>query len=119
MSNTKAVLSHGTIRLLNCKTGFINVEGPSIMIQTAPLSMSTSPLEAMNVVVDYIVLTKSDPSGASACIPGLPGCWSEGATDDEALSLIPATVADLLSDAAEISLRRSSGDTHTLSVSFR
>jgi predicted RNase H-like HicB family nuclease len=34
-----------------------------------------------------VVLRKSDESYSVSC-PGLPGCWSQGATEDEALANI-------------------------------
>ena len=87
------------------------------MIQLTAATQSSAQTDT-NVVVDYIVLTKSHNEGSSAWIPGLPGCWSDGATDDEALSRVSETVAEILSDACGISLKRSADNTHTLSVSL-
>lgn len=51
-----------------------------------------------------IALQKSE-EGYSVFVPGLPGCWSQGETEEEALSNIReaiqeylAVVADLLGD---------------------
>ncbi len=43
--------------------------------------------------------------GDSAWVPGLPGCWSEGITEQEALSNIQEAISDYLAVAAEISQR--------------
>jgi predicted RNase H-like HicB family nuclease len=43
-----------------------------------------------------VVLVRSD-EGVSVSVPGLPGCWSQGATDDEALSNIRVAITEYLS----------------------
>ena len=52
-----------------------------------------------------IALTRSD-EGVSVSVPGLPGCWSQGANETEALANIRDAIVDyfavrdeLLSDA--------------------
>lgn len=52
-----------------------------------------------------IALTRSD-EGISVSVPGLPGCWSQGANETEALANIRDAIVDyfavrdaLLSDA--------------------
>jgi predicted RNase H-like HicB family nuclease len=54
----------------------------------------------------YKVALRSSEEGFSASVPGLPGCWSQGATESEALANVRdaikdylATVDDLLDDA--------------------
>jgi predicted RNase H-like HicB family nuclease len=56
--------------------------------------------------VKYKVVLKKSKEGVSACVPGLPGCWSQGATEEEALANIQeaikeyqAVVNDQLRDA--------------------
>ena len=46
-----------------------------------------------------IALLKTD-EGYSISVPGLPGCWSQGATEEEALQNIQA--ADELLDGAVV-----------------
>ena len=46
-----------------------------------------------------IALLKTD-EGYSVSVPGLPGCWSQGATEEEALQNIQA--ADELLDSAVV-----------------
>jgi predicted RNase H-like HicB family nuclease len=41
-------------------------------------------------------LRKSD-EGYSVCVPGLPGCWSQGATEQEALDNIKDAIREYLS----------------------
>jgi len=42
-----------------------------------------------------IALHKSD-EGYSVSVPGLPGCWSQGETEDEALENIKDAIHDYL-----------------------
>ena len=42
-----------------------------------------------------IVLHKSE-EGYSVSVPGLPGCWSQGATEDEALENIRDAIREYL-----------------------
>jgi predicted RNase H-like HicB family nuclease len=43
-----------------------------------------------------IALQKSD-EGYSVCVPGMPGCWSQGATEQEAIENIRDAIRDYLS----------------------
>jgi predicted RNase H-like HicB family nuclease len=43
----------------------------------------------------YKIAVRESEEGFSVSVPGLPGCWSQGATEQEAL----ATVEDLLEGA--------------------
>jgi predicted RNase H-like HicB family nuclease len=54
----------------------------------------------------FKVALRSSEEGFSVSVPGLPGCWSQGVTEQEALANIRdavkdylATVDDLLDDA--------------------
>lgn len=47
-----------------------------------------------------VVLHPSEEGFAVSC-PGLPGCWSQGATEDEALANIRDAIQDYLAAAAE------------------
>ena len=42
-----------------------------------------------------IALQKTD-EGFGASVPGLPGCWSQGATEDEALENIRDAIGEYL-----------------------
>lgn len=56
----------------------------------------------------YKVVLKRSEEGVSASVPGLPGCWSQGATEEEALENIAIAireyleVVDDLTDGAEV-----------------
>jgi predicted RNase H-like HicB family nuclease len=58
--------------------------------------------------VKYKVKLLESEEGYSVSVPGLPGCWSEGATEDEALMNIEVAireyieVVDELLDDAEV-----------------
>lgn len=43
-----------------------------------------------------VVLHRSD-EGFAASVPGLPGCWSQGASEAEALENIRVAIAEYLS----------------------
>ena len=43
-----------------------------------------------------IALQKTD-EGYSVCVPGLPGCWSQGDTEDEAIENIQDAIREYLS----------------------
>ena len=48
-----------------------------------------------------IALYKSD-EGYSVSCPGLPGCWSQGATEQEAIDNIQDAIKEYLAAVAEI-----------------
>ena len=48
-----------------------------------------------------IALTRSD-EGVSVSVPGLPGCWSQGATETEALANIRDAIVDYLAVRDEL-----------------
>lgn len=48
-----------------------------------------------------IALTHSD-EGISVSVPGLPGCWSQGATEAEALANIRDAITDYLAVRDEL-----------------
>ncbi len=47
-----------------------------------------------------IALQKSD-EGYSVSVPGLPGCWSQGATEEEALENIRDAIREYLGVVAD------------------
>jgi predicted RNase H-like HicB family nuclease len=50
----------------------------------------------------YKVALKKSEEGFSVHCPGLPGCWSQGATEQEALANIRDAIREYLDAAAEI-----------------
>ena len=50
----------------------------------------------------YKVSLKETQEGYSVSCPGLPGCWSQGATEEEALANIAEAIKDYLAVAAEL-----------------
>ena len=52
-----------------------------------------------------IALERSD-EGYSASVPGLPGCWSQGKTELEALDNIKAAIHEYLAVREELRERR-------------
>ena len=50
----------------------------------------------------YQVKLKKSEEGVAVSCPGLPGCWSQGATEEEALENIQDAIADYLSVVDEL-----------------
>ena len=61
-----------------------------------------------------ISLHKSD-EGFSVSVPGLPGCWSQGATETEALDNIKDAIQEYL---AVVNDRLKDGDVREVEVSI-
>lgn len=44
----------------------------------------------------YKIALETNEEGFSVSVPGLPGCWSQGATEAEALANIKAAIKEYL-----------------------
>ena len=44
----------------------------------------------------YKVVLEHSEEGVSVSVPGLPGCWAQGATEDEALEMIKDAILEYL-----------------------
>lgn len=44
----------------------------------------------------YKVVLRESEEGFSVCCPGLPGCWSQGETEEEALESIRVAIQEYL-----------------------
>ena len=51
----------------------------------------------------YKVVLKQSEEGFSVSCPGLPGCWSQGATEEEALENIQSAIHEYLDAVTELS----------------
>jgi predicted RNase H-like HicB family nuclease len=49
----------------------------------------------------YRVVLQHSEEGIAASVPGLPGCWSQGATESEALANIRSAIQEYLAVVAE------------------
>ena len=63
----------------------------------------------------YIVSIKKTEEGYSVWAPGLPGCWSQGATEDEALANIRDAIQDYLVVVRELA---SDGEVREVALSI-
>ena len=50
----------------------------------------------------YKIALKASDEGYSVSIPGLPGCWSEGGTEQEALANIEVALREYLDVVDEL-----------------
>lgn len=48
----------------------------------------------------YRIALRESDEGFSVSVPGLPGCWSQGATEQEALQNIQDAIKDYQDDAS-------------------
>jgi predicted RNase H-like HicB family nuclease len=54
-------------------------------------------------MASYRVILRQSEEGYSVSCPGLPGCWSQGATEQEALANIEIAIRECVEAAAQIS----------------
>ncbi len=52
--------------------------------------------------MQYEVKVKRTEEGYAVWCPGLPGCWSQGHTEDEALANIREAISEYLDTAREL-----------------
>jgi predicted RNase H-like HicB family nuclease len=52
--------------------------------------------------VKYKVVLERSEEGVAASVPGLPGCWSQGANEAEALENIRAAITEYLEAVREL-----------------
>ena len=52
-------------------------------------------------IMKYKVVLYQSPEGYSASCPGLPGCWSQGSTESEAIDNIRSAIAEYLAAVNE------------------
>ena len=53
-------------------------------------------------MANYRVVLRRSEEGYSVSCPGLPGCWSQGATEQEALENIRDAIREYLEAVAEL-----------------
>jgi predicted RNase H-like HicB family nuclease len=54
-------------------------------------------------MANYRVVLRRSEEGFSVSCPGLPGCWSQGATEEEALANIQVAIREYVEGAEELS----------------
>jgi predicted RNase H-like HicB family nuclease len=52
--------------------------------------------------VKYKIALRKTDEGYSVSVPGLPGCWSEGASEEEALENIRDAIQEYLAERDEL-----------------
>lgn len=52
--------------------------------------------------MNYKVVLQRSEEGYSVSCPGLPGCWSQGGTEEEALANISDAISEYLSVIADM-----------------
>ena len=53
-------------------------------------------------MANYRVVLRHSEEGYSVSCPGLPGCWSQGATEEEALANIQIAIQEYVEAAEEL-----------------
>ncbi|MCX7686797.1 MAG: type II toxin-antitoxin system HicB family antitoxin [Fimbriimonadales bacterium] len=61
----------------------------------------------MKTSARYMVMLKKTDEGYAVWCPGLPGCWSQGSTEEEALQNIRDAIQEYLTVAQQL---RAEGD---------
>ena len=61
----------------------------------------------------YTVIFHRTEEGISVSVPGLPGCWSEGNTEEEALENIQDAIQEYLAAVKEMNRNQ---ETHEIEV---
>lgn len=56
----------------------------------------------ISFMATYRVALRHSEEGYSVSCPGLPGCWSQGATEDEALANIKVAIREYVEAAEEL-----------------
>jgi predicted RNase H-like HicB family nuclease len=54
-------------------------------------------------MANYRVVLRRSEEGFSVSCPGLPGCWSQGATEEEALANFQVAIREYVEAAEELS----------------
>ena len=54
------------------------------------------------IAMKYKIALRSSEEGFSVSVPGLPGCWSQGATEEEAIANIQDAIREYLEAVAEL-----------------
>jgi len=57
---------------------------------------------AREVDMKYKIALKRSEEGFSVSVPGLPGCWSQGATEAEALANVREAISEYLAVRDEL-----------------
>lgn len=55
-------------------------------------------------MANYRVVLHKSEEGYSVSCPGLPGCWSQGATEEEALANIRMAIREYVEAAEELAM---------------
>jgi predicted RNase H-like HicB family nuclease len=73
-------------------------------------AVSTTSMESR-----YVVSLKKTDEGYSVWVPGLPGCWSQGSNEEEALDNIRDAIREYVSVARELA---SDGEVREVALSI-
>ena len=56
----------------------------------------------LEIIVRYKIALVETDEGYSVSVPGLPGCWSQGASEDEALENIASAIREYVAVRDEL-----------------
>ena len=66
--------------------------------------------------MDYTVMVKKTDEGYAVWCPGLPGCWSQGPTEAEALENIKDAIETYVLTAKQIAAKESGSRVRTVTL---
>lgn len=75
---------------------------PSLLKENAIQAHRIPPRCMLSRMANYRVVLHSSEEGYSVSCPGLPGCWSQGATEEEALANIRIAIREYVEAAEEL-----------------
>lgn len=67
----------------------------------------------------YKVVLERSEEGVAASVPGLPGCWSQGETETEALDNIRSAITEYLEAVNDLTRERDVRDAGLTEEEFR
>lgn len=76
--------------------------GPTTNRDPTPGGRSTWDRCTISFMATYRVVLRQSEEGYSVSCPGLPGCWSQGATEEEALTNIQIAIREYAEAAEEL-----------------
>src|SRR5437879_11567496 len=92
----KKALPHHPRRPASSTSPFYSSPTPRIVSRRKRVTGYSLYTESGRCLMKYKIALQKGDDGYSVSVPGLPGCWSQGATEDEALENIRDAIREYL-----------------------